>query len=228
MEADKGETKAVKRLREHASQMRARYEAAFIGAKGEFVKEKKNGKKVNVPDFEEGEVGILPMTRTQFESFTGLRKDEKFKFMKGPQDLVNRVIVADKAKRGGSDYATIEFIPSSHISDPPDLEYDEDDFDLDARYEIDEDIIEKIMLALDGDDEDDDGLDMDEEDFNLDDDDDDDDDEEVEDDDDADDDDDLDFDDDDDDIFDDEEEEEVPKKKSKKTSSKKKGKGKKK
>jgi len=129
-------------IRKRAGSMRAKYEAHFLAAKGEMVKEKRGDKKVSVPDFEEGVVGILSMTKQQFESFTGLRSDPNYPFMKGPADLVNRVFVLDKEKREGSTFATTIFHPSKNQSDAPDVEYEADDFDdLEADFEIDTDAL---------------------------------------------------------------------------------------
>lgn len=149
IESKHGENDDVKSLRRIAGRTRAKYEAHFLAVKGELVKEKqKDGSKRSVPDFDEGQVGILTFTRQQFEDFISLRKSEEFPFMKDGNDLVNRVILVDKKKRGGSDFATSKFIPSKHVTDPPDVEYEEDDFDLDEAFAADEQQVERAVEYL--------------------------------------------------------------------------------
>jgi hypothetical protein len=142
----------AKRLRQTANRMRAKYEAHFLAAQGELVKEKvAPGKYVYAPDFSEAKVGVLSMTRQQYNDFTAVRSSpDKFPFMKGPEDLVNRAIVLSKAKRQGSDFATIEFIPAKRPMDPPEVEYEEDDFDLDADFEADPERVAKMAEMLEG------------------------------------------------------------------------------
>lgn len=136
-------------IRRRASGMRAKYEAHFLAVKGEMVKEKRGDKKVFVPDFEEGTVGLLSMTKQQFEQFTGLRSNPEYPFMKGSQDLVNRVFVLDKAKREGSSFATTLFIPSKHVSDAPDVEYEAAEFeDMEADFETDADAMDSAVELL--------------------------------------------------------------------------------
>jgi len=175
IEAKHGETDEVKTLRKSASNIRAKYEAHFLAVKGELVKERVKGGKKMVPDFEDGQVGILSLTRQQFEDFVYLRKSDKLPFMKDGEDLTNRIIVLDKRKRGKSTYATTEFIPSKRTSDPPDLEYDEEEFDLEEDFEVDEDDLENAAdLSRKSKDDDDDDFEDDDVDFEDDDDDDDD------------------------------------------------------
>jgi hypothetical protein len=145
-----GETSGVRALRKRAGGLRAKYEAHFLVAKGEMVKEKnKEGRKVFVPDFEDSTVGILSMTKQQYELFTGLRSNESYPFMKGAPDLVNRIIVLDKAKRGESNFATTEFIPARAKSDPPEVEYDADDFDLEEDFVVEEEEVSSAAELLD-------------------------------------------------------------------------------
>ena len=141
IEAKRGETEEVKALRKTAGNIRAKYEAHFLAVKGELVKVKvKGGKSKKVPDFEDGQVGVLSFTRQQFEDFIALRKSAHFPFMKNGEDLTNRILILDKAKRGKSTYATTDFIPAKRTSDPPEVEYDEDEdeFNLEEAFEVDE------------------------------------------------------------------------------------------
>ena len=142
------EDKRVKALRKKAGRLRAKYEAHFVAAKGELVREKTgSGKKRFVPDFEDCDVGILSCTKQQFEDLTSIRKSEKYPFMNGGKDLLNRPIVVDKRKRGDSIYATSEFIPSKRTSDL-DVDYDEDELGLDSDFEIDEESAEAVVELL--------------------------------------------------------------------------------
>jgi hypothetical protein len=158
LEKEEGETAEVKKLRKKAFDLRAKYEAHFLAAVGELVREKdaKTGNKIFVPEFDQGKVGILSMTRQQYENFTALRNSESFEFMKGPEDLINRVIILDKAKRDGSAFATIEFIPSKRQSESPKIEYEADDFDLEEDFELDEDTCNEVVELIGSFDEEDD------------------------------------------------------------------------
>jgi flagellar biosynthesis GTPase FlhF len=162
------DTPAVKKVRAQANRIRSKYEAHFLAVAGELVKEKVGpGKFVWSSDFENARVGILSMTRQQFNDFTALRNSpDKFPFMKGPSDLCNRAIVLEKSKKGNSDFATTDFIPSKRSSDPPEVEYEEDDFDLDSDFEVDAERLEKIaeLLADVEGDTDDAGVEMEDED----------------------------------------------------------------
>ena len=135
--------KAAEKTRGTARGARAKYEAQFLAAVGELVvmKDPKTGNKRKVPDFDEARVGILPFTAKQFEDFTGLRSNENFPQIEGPEDLLNRVIILDKKKRGESKYPTIEYIPAKSPSDPPEIEYDRDEFDLAESFIIDEEAV---------------------------------------------------------------------------------------
>ena len=161
---DAGQEKKAKALRARAGQMKPRYEARFLVAVGELVRvKKKDGSKGFEPDFEGAKVGILALTRKQFDDFVALRKSERYPFIKSPQNLLDRPIILDKRKRDDAMFATIEFIPSRHPMDPPDVEYDADDFDLDSDYEADEEQVAKLAKLLRGaaKDDDDDEVELD-------------------------------------------------------------------
>ncbi len=143
----------VTKLQKKAGRIKAKYEAHFLAAQGEMVKEKREGKKVSVPDFDNAKVGILTLTRQMYEDFTSLRDKEEYPFMHGAKDLTNRIIVLSKSTKEGSTYATTDFIPAKSPSDPPEVEYDADEFDLDEDFVIDEEQIEKVASALDDDDD---------------------------------------------------------------------------
>ena len=142
----------VRKLRRFAGRIRSKYEAQFVATAGEMVREKRaGGKFAYVPEFEESDrlqVGILAFTRQQFEDFTALRGSEESSWIRSGKDLVNRIIVMDKKKRGKSDFATIKFFPSKKASDPPDVEWDEDELDPESNYEIDEERIEEALELL--------------------------------------------------------------------------------
>lgn len=159
LEAD-GDKHGAADLRKKAGNIRASYNAEFIVVVGEMMLVRgKDGKKVKVPDFENDsvKVGVLTMTEKQYKDFTGLRNNEIYPFIKTGKDLTNRVFVLDKQKRDGKSMATIEFIPMKSASDKPDIEYDPDDFNTEADFEIDEDRIEQAykMITRSSDDDDD-------------------------------------------------------------------------
>lgn len=136
------------KLRKRARNFRAKYEAHFLAAAGTFIRVKQGTEKIWEPDFDDAKVGILSLSREQYENFTALRNSEQYPFMKGGADLTNRVIVYDKAKRDDSTFATVEFKPAKKPSDPPDVEYDESEFDLEEAFVIDEEEVEKMSIVI--------------------------------------------------------------------------------
>lgn len=155
------------KMRKKLNQMRANYSAELLAAKGELlkVKDAKTGKKTLSADFDEYEVGVLALTETQFNALTGLKDSEQYPHVKTYGDLVNRVIIVDKRKRDkggkGAMYATIEFQPLKAKSDPPDVEYDPDDFDLSEDFVLDEERIEQAFALLSGEEDYDEDVDAD-------------------------------------------------------------------
>lgn len=144
------------KMRKKLNQMRAKYSAELLAVKGELlkVKDRTTGKKTLSADFDDYEVGILALTESQFNELTGLKDSEAYPHVKTYADLVNRVIIVDKRKRDkggkGARYATIEFQPLKAKSDPPDVEYDADDFNLSEDFILDAERIEKAFALLSG------------------------------------------------------------------------------
>ena len=143
-------------LKEQGNQMRAKYSAEFIAAKGEILweKDKSTGKKTPVPDFDEAEVGILNLSQKQYRDLIGLRGSQKYPFIKTGGDLLNRVIILDKGKHedtpgSSGGFSTVIFIPSKRTSDAP-VEFDTKEFDTKADFEIDEDQIKSAVDLLEG------------------------------------------------------------------------------
>lgn len=145
---------ASKKLKKEASDIRATAAAELIVAKGELItiKDRKTGKRKTIPDFEgEGvEVGVLSLTKKQFDDLTGLKSSEEHPYVKTGKDLMNRPIVLDKKKRDGKMYATIKFIPAKKPLPVPDIDYDEDELDISEDFEIDEDKIQEAYELLTG------------------------------------------------------------------------------
>ena len=147
-----GKPKAAKALRNATNQLRAQYECHMIAAQGEMQyvgKDKKTGKKKFEADFDDATVGILSLTKKQFEDLNSLADSGKYDFIEGRADLLSRYIVFDKAKRGEASYATTEFIPSRTEMDE-EIEYDEEEFNLQEDFEISEDRMKKAARALMG------------------------------------------------------------------------------
>jgi hypothetical protein len=153
LESD-GDPVAGKRLRDATNKMRRVFAAEFIAVKGEMIttKDSKTGKKTEVADFEDGEVGILSLSEAQFQDFTGLVNSAEYPYMKSFADLFNRAIIVDKRKREKAGkkalYPTTKFIPSANTSPKPKIEYNEDEFNLDSDFEVDLEKIESVMTLL--------------------------------------------------------------------------------
>lgn len=148
--------KSADTLRKSLNRMRANYCAELLAVKGELlkIKDKVTGKKTLSADFDDYEVGILALTETQFNALIGLKDSDAYPYIKTYADLVNRVIILDKRRRdqSGKDakYATVEFQPLKAKSDPPDVEFDADDFDRCEDFVVDEERIEKAFALLSG------------------------------------------------------------------------------
>jgi hypothetical protein len=137
------------KLKKKANSARAGFNAKLIAAQGELVIEKKNGKKIKTADFSEDvKVGILTLTEKNFTDFTALRGSEEFPFIKKMKDLRSRAILLDKRKREGSIFATTVFKPVAEITDPPEVEYDEEDFDLEEEFTVNKDDLKKAAKLL--------------------------------------------------------------------------------
>lgn len=142
------------KIKKLGNEAHAKYEALFIAAKGEMIVVKEGAEKKKMADFEEAEVGILPMTSTQYQAFKGLLDGEKYSQVKSPEDLFNRAIMFDKAKRdtakGKARYATVAFVPAKSQSDPPTVEWKPEDFPIADAFVIDHGQVKKAAAALKG------------------------------------------------------------------------------
>lgn len=139
------------------NRIRAKYSATFIAALGEMVvearKNPKTGKKqkVRVPDFEDANIGKLNLTQKQYVDLINLREKEEYPQISSGEDLTKYDIVADKAKRDGSNAATIVWKPVKKSTDPPEVEDLDaliEEFDIESDYEIDYEEIDRVYEAL--------------------------------------------------------------------------------
>lgn len=149
-----GKTEAANKIRAIGNEAHAKYEAHFVVAKGEMIKVKdpETGEKRSMADFDDAEVGILSMTGKQYQDFMSLRDNETYPFIKSVDDLLNRAILLDKAKRDSKGkkarYATIEFKPARNQSDKPKVEYKPEDYPLADNFKIDVDAVSAAYNAL--------------------------------------------------------------------------------
>lgn len=142
-------------LKKKGNENKARYSVELIVAKGELVNVRKNGKVIKEADFttEDSKVGVLALSEAQFHSLLDLKGSEDYPFIKTFKDLYNRIIVIDKKKRGKDIMESVVWKPMSKPSEPPDLEWNEEDFNIAADFEIDETKIKQVMKYLVGDSE---------------------------------------------------------------------------
>lgn len=148
-----GKPKQAQVIRNTANAVHAKYELLFVAAKGEMLvsKDKRTGKKVGVPDFDEAEVGTLSMTKKQWQDFQGLVEGGRYDEIESKKDLFNRIIIIDKRNRatdGKKDrYPTVEFIPSKKQSDAP-IEVDLKDYPLGERFIVEAKTIDEVAQML--------------------------------------------------------------------------------
>ena len=153
-------------IKTFANGMRANASISMIAAKGEIRIMRRRNKKtkkfrdiaVPVFDTDASTVGILNLTNAQYKNFIGLVKDDEYPYIKKLRNLTDRPIIFDKRKRGDDRMETVKCRPGTKVAmDLPDeIEWDEEDFDLEAEYEIDVDRIEEVVAELTGDTDDDD------------------------------------------------------------------------
>lgn len=141
--------KKAQQIRDTANRVHAKFEVLFVAAKGELltVKDKKTGKKRESADFDDAQVGLLPLTKKQWQDFQALVDGEKYAFIESKKDLFNRAIIIDKRNRNEDRYPTVEFIPSNKQQDCP-VEYDKEDFDVVSPFEIDKETIIEVAQML--------------------------------------------------------------------------------
>ena len=159
-------------IKTFAKGLKANASISMIAAKGEIRIMRRRNKKtkkfrdiaVPVFDTEALTVGVLQMSNAQYKNFIGLVKDDEYPFIKKLRNLTDRPIIFDKRKRGDDRMETVRCRPGTKVAmDLPDeIEWDEEDFDLEADYEIDVDRIEEVVAELTGDTDDDDTEDEDE------------------------------------------------------------------
>jgi hypothetical protein len=151
--AKDGNDRESGKVKDSANEMRGKYEAMFVAAKGDMVLTKDSkGEKKLVSDFDDATVGILQMTQRQYEDLLATVKSDEYPHVKATSDLLNRAIVLDKQKRdsGGrkARYATIKFIPSRNQTPKPKVEYKKEDYDLESMFAIDLSEVDKVMSAM--------------------------------------------------------------------------------
>lgn len=133
--ASKTNEREAKSLREEAKDMRASYEMYFIAAKGSetVVKIEGNKHKTKI-DFEDPQVGLLRLSKAQYDTLRGLTT--KYSFLVSNADLFKRYIILDKQVRNDDSWATLEMIPAEKPMRKPDVEIPED-VTLDGLFDVD-------------------------------------------------------------------------------------------
>ena len=133
----RGAKDKAERLHEMGKDLGAGYRVDFIVAVGRMratgAKSDK-GKRIFVPDMNDADVGILSFSKNQKSALFHMWNSGDYPFMRGGRDLIGRIIVADKRKRGNDDYATIEFIPTRKTVDVESYPYDKEELDLSTPF----------------------------------------------------------------------------------------------
>jgi hypothetical protein len=149
---DSDAKKRGEELKNIGNRNRGKYEAHFLAIRG--VRRKYPGKKEWVADFElpdddeEQEenpvaVGVLSLTHNQFNRLVSTIDDDNFSFIKGGEDLVNRILWSHKEKKSGN-FKEVFWTPDPHQSDAPEVPSEMlDELDISADFEIDLDRLEQ-------------------------------------------------------------------------------------
>ena len=156
---------AAAKEKKKGNDIRAKWAAQFIVAKGEFVKTLIQGVKKDIPNFDDVEVGILSMTQKQYQDLIDLRDDDDYPYVKSGEDLINRMLLLDKAKRKAkgkkklSRYPTIVIKPAKRPTDPPVVFDDLEDKDellqlMEDSFSVDTEAVDRVYKALTDDSED--------------------------------------------------------------------------
>lgn len=142
--------KEADRLKQLGNDIRAKYEAQFLAVKGEMAIDVANQKRVPFYGGNLGEVGILSLTKAQFEALMGCLDQQKYPFMKSKKDLVNRTLIFEKTKVDNNRYATTFIKPYETAHDVPQVEYNPEDFDFESAFKVDAKLTEQTIRALNG------------------------------------------------------------------------------
>ena len=154
----KGKIKEADELKNMGNQVRAKYQANFVAIRGERIPQKtRDGKKKYVADFdlnskdEESSVavGIMSLSGAQFNKLDALTDDDGVPQVKSGDDLGNRVIWTRKEKGSGR-YKEVYISADEHESDPPDVEWSWEDYDITSDFEVDEDKLHKAYEFMSG------------------------------------------------------------------------------
>jgi hypothetical protein len=154
-----GNVKKEKMFREAGNSLRASFSALFHAVKGnrilERVKTEGGYKKLWQATFEdiegsedeEGdaiEVGILALSKAQFENFTDLIGNPDLPYITTGDDLCNRVIWTQKKKKGKKKFPEVIWSADKKTREAPDVEIPEDQKDLEEFVKMTKEEFEKV------------------------------------------------------------------------------------
>lgn len=162
LRADGEEAKADK-LKNRANSLRGKLQVVMKAIRGQYalIKNAKTGKKSRVADWDTEdddsnvEVGLLSLSKAQWEGLVGMINGEDTPFITEPEDLANRVLYTNKERRKGSSgmkYSAVVWGAEEEESDMPDVEIPKEveEINLDDFCEIDTDELASVYTLLTG------------------------------------------------------------------------------
>lgn len=162
LRADGDEAKADK-LKNHANEMRGQLQVVMKAIRGQYalMKDPKTKKKYRVADWDmedsetNVEVGLLSLSKAQWEGLTGLIGGEDTPFIESPEDLLSHTLFTEKERRKGrtgAKYSAVVWGAEEEESEMPDIEIPEEveKANLDDFCEIDREELAQVYQALSG------------------------------------------------------------------------------
>lgn len=146
-----GRLKNSKILREKNRQMTGKYEMVLLVAVGEMRYVGGTGKDRKLkPDMSDPKVGILTLTKSTKEALLGLEGNPQYPYIESRADLFNRILLANKKKTpvtwSEEEVLMTTFIPAKRPSAKPEVEYDEEEMDLNEFEPNEEDALHVSQL----------------------------------------------------------------------------------